>query len=466
MVRLVVLTLMLALLAGGCVVRTPAHRDRAASLREVPASAWPQRDTGRLAPLVEDVPRLVTVDRAAVMMIDGSLARGTVESSVRLVRTRQQGWGVIRELEYVDLPAEEVEEGERTLRFISSWAVAQSAAMRRRTGDGAGAPAMIVEAALDHARDDALAGVELRVLPPLAAGPPRGYVIALQSLGGDRFERPVLDALRQRGWAVIESGFPWMTWAGQVTFLRADGKWTGAARDFAERFDERLAEWTYAIDAALEYLGEVDPAVPADRLCIVGFSAGAICGPTIAAGLGDRVQAVVLIGGGADILRISQTNGVTNAGLAFGALDPVEGGYQPRKLTSKELDQLSEQYLKISRLDPYHTAPALCATPTLMLHAAMDKIVPARCGRLLYERLGGPERWTFWVGHSLLFWRLPAYAGAIAEWLDAVAPPAPAAAPRSPASPTWRADPASLAIDPGLDRPPDSRSDPDWAALR
>src|SRR5690606_2543041 len=125
-----------------------------------------------------------------------------------------------------------------------------------------------------------------------------------------------------------------------------------------------------------------------------GCSAGAICGPTIAARLGDRVQAVVLIGGGADILRISQTNGVTNAGLAFGALDPIEGGYQPRKLTRGELDQLSDAYLEMSQLDPYHTAPALRATPTLMLHAALDKIVPARCGRLLYERLGKPERWT------------------------------------------------------------------------
>src|SRR5690606_18867956 len=167
-----------------------------------------------------------------------------------------------------------------------------------------------------------------------------------------------------------------------------------------------------------------------------GCSAGAICGPTIAAGLGDRVQAVVLIGGGADILRISQTNGVTNAGLAFGALDPIEGGYQPRKLTSKELDQLSTQYLRMSRLDPHHTAPALCATPTLMLHATLDKIVPARCGRLLYERLGRPERWTFWLGHSLLFWRLPAYAGSVARWVDAAAPPSPAL-PR-PAAPARR----------------------------
>jgi predicted esterase len=463
--RLPVLVILCSALAAGCAIRTPADSARADAARHLPAHAWPARDANRLAPLVEDVPRLITTDRAAVMMIDGSLAAGAVESSVRLVRTQPSARGVIRELEYVDDGPEPPEAGERTLRFISSWAVQQSAAMRRRTGNGAAptaAPASAMEAALDDARSDALAGVGLRVLPALA-GAPRGYIICLQSLGGDRFERPVIEALRRRGWAVIESGFPWMTWAGQVTFLRSDGQWTGAARDFAERFDERLAEWAYAIEAALEYLDHIDPAVPVDRLCVVGFSAGAICGPTIAAAFGDRVQAVVLIGGGADILRISQTNGVTNAGLAFGALDPVEGGYQSRQLTSRELDQLSKQYLKMSALDPYHTAPALCAVPTLMLHAALDKIVPARCGKVLYERLGKPERWTFWVGHSLLFWRLPAYAGSIAAWVDQATEWVPALPAPSPPSAGAAERPG---LPPGPDRPSNPRADPDWAALR
>jgi len=117
-VRPFIVTLVLALLAsGGCAVRTPAHPERAASLREVPARAWPDRDARRLTPLIEDVPRLVTVDRSAVMMIDGSVASGTLESSVRLVRTRAHGRGVIRELEYVDLPRDEVERGERNARF-------------------------------------------------------------------------------------------------------------------------------------------------------------------------------------------------------------------------------------------------------------------------------------------------------------------------------------------------------------
>jgi predicted esterase len=257
----------------------------------------------------------------------------------------------------------------------------------------------------------------MTIAPPLA-GPPRGYVIWLHSLGGDRYERPVVEALRQRGWAVIESDFPWLSWSGQLTFLRADRAWTGAAADFADRFDQRLAEWAYAHEAALDYLAAADPATPTDTLCVLGFSAGAIGAPTVAARLGDRVKALVLVGGGADILRISQTNGLTNAGVAFGAMDPVEDGYRVRGLTKAEIDELSRRYLETSALDPYTTAPALCAIPTLMLHGALDQVVPSRAGRLLYERLGRPERWTFWLGHSLLFWRLPSYADNIAAWVE------------------------------------------------
>src|SRR5690606_31232761 len=138
-------------------------------------------------------------------------------------------------------------------------------------------------------------------------------------------------------------------------------------------------------------------------------------------------------------------------------------------LTRGELDQLSAAYLEMSQLDPYHTALALRATPTLMLHAALDKIVPARCGRLLYERLGKPERWTFWIGHSLLFWRLPAYAGSIASWVDAATLHAPPpGAPAAPADRQGGADPASLAAEElAAPAPPiDPRRDPDAAALR
>ncbi len=438
MLRSLALALIWMTMVAGCAVRTGADPARAGGAREIPADAWPARDVGALAPLVEDLPRLTMGERQAVMMVEGSLAPGTIETSVRIVRAAAYGRGIIREVEYVDDPPAP---GERSLRFISSWAIGQAAATGRRGGAGVGgrppalAPRDAFLAALDDARDDGAAGVELRVAPPLA-GEPRGYIIWLHSLGGDRFERPVIEALRRRGWAVVESDFPWLTWSRQLTFLGAGGEWSAPARDFAERFDQRLAEWAYANEAALAYLEEVDRHTPADRVCVAGFSAGAICGPTLAAALGERVEAVVLVGGGADILRISQTNGLTNAGVGFGALDPVEGGYQPRELRREEMDELSRQYLRISSLDPYSAAPAIRDVPTLMLHAALDSVVPARTGRLLYERLGKPERWTFWLGHSLLFWRLPSYAERIATWVDEVVPARKAReAPRTPPPP-------------------------------
>lgn len=416
MLRTLCLTLALAAALAGCAVRTAPDAARGAAVEQVSEAAWPARDPDLVAPLVDDRERIATAIRRSVVMIEGAPVQGTMEVTVRIVGAAPHGRGVIREVEPVDQPAGLERQ---TLRFISSWTLEQMVRYGRRREAGTSGPVSLARAA-EMARNDPLLGLELDILPPLTS-PARGYVVWLHSLGGDRYERPVIEAMRRRGWAVIESDFPWMAWSGQLTMLRTDRDWSHAGADFAERFDQRLAEWTYAIEAALSYLEKASPDVPTDRVCVAGFSAGAICGPTIAAGLGERVRAVALVGGGVDILRISQTNGLTNAGVGFGALDPVEDGFQPRELRREELDELSSKYLEASTLDPYHTAPALAGTPTLMLHAALDQVVPASAGRILYERLGRPERWTFWLGHSLLFWRLPAYAESIASWLDSAA---------------------------------------------
>ena len=416
MTRLLWIMVALVGTLGGCAVRTGADPARGSLAHVVPPEAWPARDTALVGELIEDRPRVVKSAREMVLLIDGAAVTGSMETTTRIVRATASGRGVIRELEAVDEPPAQ---GGRTLSFISSWTLEQTA-MRGRRQRSEQAKPMTRARALEAAKDDALVGLQMEVAPPLSDSA-RGYVVWLHSLGGDKYERPVIEAMRRRGWAVIESDFPWMAWSGQLTLLRTDGDWTHAGADFAARFDQRLAEWAYAIEAALEYLGDVDREVPVDRVCVAGFSAGAICGPTIAAGLAERVRAMVLVGGGVDILRISQTNGLTNAGVGFGALDPVEGGYEPRDLRREELAELSSRYLEASTLDPYHTAPALADVPTLMLHAGFDQVVPASAGRALYQRLGRPERWTFWLGHSLLFWRLPAYAESIATWLDTAA---------------------------------------------
>ena len=48
-----------------------------------------------------------------------------------------------------------------------------------------------------------------------------------------------------------------------------------------------------------------------------------------------------------------------------------------------------------------------------------DSVAPAHNGLLLWKRLGRPERLRFFGGHAILFWRLPAWKGWIADWVEA-----------------------------------------------
>jgi hypothetical protein len=123
----------------------------------------------------------------------------------------------------------------------------------------------------------------------------------------------------------------------------------------------------------------------------------------------DRIDAAVIVGGGANVARIMID------GSLLGIADRV-----PHSLR-RPLDELSRSYLAATRLDPYHMAPSLRPLPVLMLHARWDAIVPAATGELLWERLGRPERWTYPLGHFGLFWWLPNEAGAIADWIEDVA---------------------------------------------
>jgi pimeloyl-ACP methyl ester carboxylesterase len=135
--------------------------------------------------------------------------------------------------------------------------------------------------------------------------------------------------------------------------------------------------------------------------------------PAVAARLHDRVDGMVLVGGGANLLQISQESDLTDGGLKIDWNDDLLRG--PLR------NELYEHYLAASRLDPYALAPAIQDIPTLLVLAGMDSIVPAETGRVLWRRLGKPERYTTPFGHALLFWQLSSHAGKISDWIDRAA---------------------------------------------
>jgi pimeloyl-ACP methyl ester carboxylesterase len=160
----------------------------------------------------------------------------------------------------------------------------------------------------------------------------------------------------------------------------------------------------------LEMVRQDRPELRDKPVVVCGFSAGAIGAPAVAARLGDQVRGVVLVGGGVNILKIAQTSALSDFGLGV--------KFQGTRVKGRQLDVLSDAYLKASQLDGANTARLLRRTPALVLHATKDDIVPSGSGQELYEALGRPERWTFDLGHEMLFLTLGAYDSRLARWVQ------------------------------------------------
>ncbi len=265
-------------------------------------------------------------------------------------------------------------------------------------------------------------GVTYLIIREPAESPSRGVVMHVTSVYPDSpYERAVKLALLRRGWTVIDvDGATGLFRSPRGMFLIDKEKGVEpTARSVARAVDRRLAEWAYAAEAMFEYLDDRGGATPSKPAVLVGCSLGAIAAPTIVARLPDRFEAAVLIGGGANVLKITQRSSLTDAGLEL----LTTGG----SLSSSDRHELFDRYLDASRLDPHHTAAAMGGIPVLVVHAIFDRIVPASTGRALYEQLDRPERWSFPVGHLGLFWLLPSQSARIAEWIGAQVPSDPAA---------------------------------------
>lgn len=254
-------------------------------------------------------------------------------------------------------------------------------------------------------------GTRIRLIEPAKGVACRGTVVHIAGLGSIQYEEPVLNELLARGWAVLRIATPRVWWYESSEFrIDSPSDVDPTARRIAAAFDDLLAESAYAAEAALDWLAAERPDLPQRPLAILGCSAGGLVAPAVVARMPERFDAAVLVGTGANLLRISQTSDLTDGGvkLRWGPDLPV-GGLRSR---------LFDRYLKHSVLDPYHTARFLRDKPVLFVHAEFDSTVPAQSCHELYLRLGRPDRLTSYVGHRLLFFTLGGQARRIADWLD------------------------------------------------
>jgi predicted esterase len=185
----------------------------------------------------------------------------------------------------------------------------------------------------------------------------------------------------------------------------------------AQLNDNRVAEGAYATKAALEHVYAKRPELIEKPAILVGMSGGAMMLPTVYAYSPDDYDAAVLIAGGADFLRITIESNYKEwiDALVFDFdPDPKSLG----KIDEENLAKFSKNYLKHSKLDAYHTALDMRDVPILMLHGSRDRAVPAKTGDLLYNQLNQPERWTYPIGHELIFAGLPTQVSRIDRWIN------------------------------------------------
>ncbi len=388
----------------GCAIREPADPGRlalgATSDRAMADIQWPPRDQSAANERVSMHPGRRHMYLAGLDDLQGDVRPYIWSGRVEVLCRQLAGLGVLCEVRRLDKIREWFDP--RTFVFYSS----ATPVIFADRSKGPPPPSM-------HELDGTpMDGIVYRWRPDLPnVRADRGVVIAMRPLSGSGYMRPVVDELRSRGWVVVETSLGFgLAGVGEKRDAQSIDDVRRFGRELAQIADERLSEAAFAAEAMLAFMREERSQLRDKPVVVLGFSAGAIGAPTVAARLGEQVRSIVLVGGGANIVRIASTSELSNFGLGVRSQgQPVRG---------EMLDALSDSYIAASKLDAFHTAPLLKGVPALILHAEDDDIVPADTGETLYRQLGRPERWLFRGGHELLFVQLGAFSGRIADWID------------------------------------------------
>lgn len=246
-----------------------------------------------------------------------------------------------------------------------------------------------------------------------------GTIVLLPGMFGT--PEPIVDAAERywhnKGYAVLRMLAHPSRFTQHLLLTYFEGRTDAIAQRVADTADQRIAETAYAVAAALDHSFAQHRSLAEHPVVLLGMSGGAMALPSVYAHDPDRYDAAVLIAGGANFLRIMvESNYRDWIDAILVDFDPLSDGLG--KPPPGVIDALAQRYLELANLDAYHTAPQMQGTPVLILHATNDRAVPASTGDLLYERLGRPERWTYPMGHELIFAALPTQIPKIDTWLS------------------------------------------------
>lgn len=186
------------------------------------------------------------------------------------------------------------------------------------------------------------------------------------------------------------------------------------ARLIASAIDTRLAEHAYASEALIDTLDALHPELAQKPVVVMGFSAGALTAPTIAARLHevfpDRKVLLVMIGGGGDLLSISRQSTMARGGIY---LEP-ESGPEP---SPEQLTQLQASYEAQVRFDPLVVASAIRDVPVLHIYGNTDTVIPTAAAERFNAAHANVDRLIHKGDHDTLFYFMSGQAGKIRSWL-------------------------------------------------
>jgi dienelactone hydrolase len=417
---------------GGCMAYHASDKsrfERTITVEPLTSSDWPARDTTCLEVLRDNTPqeyyRLQLTGEKTIDQIAPAHAKLVSKASMSVCFNEIVGPGLLRVVCDPSQPDPDdlkswldIHQGfHPNAWFLSSLTLndprrpAILAQQKRfRTEDENGSPHSGVRYSNTDLSTCIKEGIPI-CFPPIQKTPPRGLLIHFVAMMGNEYENAVMKALREQGWAVIDiDSNPRLMGGGRTFHIDNDHDLDMAARSLGHRVDDVLAEHAYAAEAALEYCRRNRPDLPTGQVCVIGFSAGSLVVPTVAARLGDDVEAAVLIAGGANLLEIAMDSALSDGGIQI--------KWGKGRGNSADKKALLNAYLACSKLDPYRTAPTLAKKPVLQYWGQLDKWVPAQSGDLLYEQLNHPDKVTFLGGHALLFYFLPTQSGRICDWID------------------------------------------------
>ena len=414
------------LLSGGCTTFQSHDPDRvhAISPAPIPDDRWPARNTAKLVAWLTEGRAAsgvaVSDDRPRVPPWFESMGRANGRSGPRSSFKGAYGKGVLNVMWSRDGDRDPLKKASVVMRFTSlsmradkpvDQRLTQYAERQRQVLEQHAAAAGVT---LDPAERDfsglSTEGTAIRLIPPTGERPACGTIIYMAGLGSATYEQSLIEELGRRGWWLLKIATPRVWWyEAKPWYIGSRADVPRIAEQLAAVMDDLVAEPAYAAEAALAYLEEHRPEVPMSPLVMMGCSAGALAALPVVARMPERFDAAVLVGGGANLLEISQKSDLTDGGIHLAWPDD-----QPR---GPWREQLFREYLRFSKLDPYHTAAYLRDKPTLLMQANLDMTVPAHNGWLLWDRLGRPDRYEHVGEHRTLFLTLGGQSNRIADWL-------------------------------------------------